>query len=166
MKDFDGWNFKKKKIDLSAFEGGDYTLFSEFKAHFQQMGEKSFDHSKKFLFNKLRHQFPLSLPVIEEKPVVETMPTSKVEPVSETSSLPKKGFTPRFKAGNLPKSVDNTTAIEINAEAIEEKTVIAENNLAVVEEIKTLKEAEQPIPKPAYKPKFNMKNLLPKNTED
>ena len=157
--------FKKKKIDLSALEAGNYTLFSEFKAHFQQMGEKSFDHSKKFWFNKLRHLFPMPLPVIEEKPVIETMPTSKMEPVSDTSTLPKKGFTPRFKVGNLPRSADNNTAIEIPAEAVAEKTVIAENNIASIEEIKTEKEAELPVAKPAYKPRFNIKNLPPKNSE-
>ncbi len=45
--------FKKKRIDLAALEQGEAALFSEFKTHFEQMGEKSYDHTKKYWFNKL-----------------------------------------------------------------------------------------------------------------
>ncbi|WP_039053537.1 hypothetical protein [Sphingobacterium sp. T2] len=51
--------FIKKKIDLSALRKADEALFLEFQEHYRLMGEKSFDHSKKFWFNRLRHLHPL-----------------------------------------------------------------------------------------------------------
>ncbi len=63
--------FKKKKIDLDAFQQGNPALLSEFKKHFELMGEKSFDHTKKFWFNKLRLQFHLSPEVKTEKMKME-----------------------------------------------------------------------------------------------
>ncbi len=63
--------FKKKRIDLVALEPAEPALFSEFKIHYDQMGEKSFDHTKKYWFNKIRRQFPLanfrSLPKLKLK---------------------------------------------------------------------------------------------------
>lgn len=50
---------QKKKIDILAFKSNSLELFQEFESHFEQMGAKSFDHTKKYLFNKLRKQFPL-----------------------------------------------------------------------------------------------------------
>jgi hypothetical protein len=52
--------FKKKRIDLAALQSGEPGLFSEFRKHFEQMGEKSFDHTKKYWFNKLRLQYHLA----------------------------------------------------------------------------------------------------------
>ncbi len=49
--------FVKKKIDLSSFKLAEPTLFEEFKLHYESMGAKSFDHSKKYWFNKLRKRF-------------------------------------------------------------------------------------------------------------
>ncbi|HEY0245856.1 MAG TPA: hypothetical protein VGC01_09855, partial [Mucilaginibacter sp.] len=63
--------FKKKKIDLIALEKGEPALFSEFKAHYSQMGEKSFDHTKKYWFNKIRRQFQLAPEIKTEKPKIE-----------------------------------------------------------------------------------------------
>ncbi|SMO59614.1 hypothetical protein SAMN06265350_104132 [Solitalea koreensis] len=51
--------FAKKKINLQALKKVQPELFDEFKTHFELMGEKSFDHSKKFWFNKLRREFLL-----------------------------------------------------------------------------------------------------------
>lgn len=58
--------FTKKKIDLKALKAADEPLFEEFRAHYSAMGEKSFDHSKKFWFNKLRKSYHLA----EEETVV------------------------------------------------------------------------------------------------
>ncbi|MDF2851879.1 MAG: hypothetical protein K0S31_2564 [Sphingobacterium multivorum] len=91
--------FIKKKIDLKALKAADEPLFEEFKAHYSAMGEKSFDHSKKFWFNKLRKSFHLA----EEETVIAKPVEKQVTPdaSSETSSIPTAkpaGLKPRFKA--------------------------------------------------------------------
>ncbi|WP_286897781.1 MULTISPECIES: hypothetical protein [Sphingobacterium] len=91
--------FIKKKIDLKALKAADEPLFEEFKAHYSAMGEKSFDHSKKFWFNKLRKSFHLA----EEETVIAKPVEKQVTPdtASETSRIPTAkpaGFKPRFKA--------------------------------------------------------------------
>jgi hypothetical protein len=57
--------FQKKKIDLQLLKQSDIILFNELEELYATMGAKSFDHSKKFLFNKWRRMFPLA---IQEKP--------------------------------------------------------------------------------------------------
>ena len=52
--------FAKKKIDLEALKQADPGLYDECRSHYEQMGEKSFDHTKKYRFNKLRHAYPLA----------------------------------------------------------------------------------------------------------
>jgi hypothetical protein len=105
--------FKKKKIDLPVLEKTEPELFSEFKTHYGQMGEKSFDHTKKYWFNKLRHQFPLSPEIKTEKvhianPIAEqTVTESLIETVLPPPSA-KVGFTPRFKAGAATKPAETT----------------------------------------------------------
>jgi hypothetical protein len=114
--------FKKKKIDLTALQQGDQELFLEFKDHYGQMGEKSFDHTKKYWFNKLRRQYPLAPEVkvekfkaenqIAEQTVTDTLTEpsprnqapdlEKTEPVTDdnneaTQPAPKMGFKPKFK---------------------------------------------------------------------
>ena len=51
-------DFLRRKKSTWRLEQGEPALFSEFKTHFEQMGEKSFDHTKKYWFNKLRLRFP------------------------------------------------------------------------------------------------------------
>jgi hypothetical protein len=109
--------FKKKKINLTTLQQAEGTLFAEFKDHFELMGEKSFDHTKKYWFNKLRRQFPAPVEVKAEKVVIEnplaeqTITESLAEPITEEK--PKTGFTPRFKAGATAakpvEPVENTT---------------------------------------------------------
>ena len=146
--------FKKKKIDLTALQAGEFALFSEFKTNFGEMGEKSFDHSKKYWFNKLRHQFPLAPEVKTEKAAIanplaeQTITESLIEGASVTAS-PKLGFAPKFKAANMPKP----------AVAAEEKKEYHESALPVDEDTP----AETPKPEPAYKPRFKMKNIPPKD---
>lgn len=57
--------FAKKKIDLKAISAKEKSLYLEMESHFLQMGEKSFDYSKKFLFNILRHRYPYTIPNVE-----------------------------------------------------------------------------------------------------
>lgn len=54
--------FQKKKIDLVALGTERPALLDEFRKHFEAMGEKSFDHTKKYWFNKLRRAYPLDSP--------------------------------------------------------------------------------------------------------
>src|SRR5690606_11849351 len=96
--------FQKKKKDLKALAPGRRALFGEFKAHYEAMGEKSFDHTKKYWFNKLRRSYPLP---VQETPVTETRKSTAAavaKPArtgSETAPVASKptGFKPRFKAG-------------------------------------------------------------------
>jgi len=96
--------FKKKKINLDILQKGEPELFSEFKEHYAQMGEKSFDHTKKYWFNKLRKQYPLPPEVKVEKIHAEnqiaeqTIADVLTEPTPQQESQ-KLGFRPKFKAG-------------------------------------------------------------------
>jgi hypothetical protein len=135
----------KKKIDPVQLKNAEQALFSEFNTHFNQMGEKSFDHSKKFWFNKLRRAYllieipkpepiTLSTPISISDLAVNT-PTSseseiKKELVDGEITTPKPVFKPRFKAEIL---VSEAPKVENK----EEDT--SEQNLQ---------------PKPAYKPRF------------
>src|ERR1700712_473168 len=102
--------FKKKRINLVALEKAEPALFSEFKIHFEQMGEKSFDHTKKYWFNKLRLQYHLSAEQKPEKMHLENRLAEQtiVETLTDIIPVKKPGFTPRFNSG----------AINPNAETI------------------------------------------------
>jgi len=141
----------KKKIDPVQLQDADQDFFDEFKSHFNQMGEKSFDHSKKFWFNKLRRAHPLEEQVkifavaeVLEAPQAEAMvPQAEAlevlsfeAPMAEALEA-KPAFKPRFKA--------NITA---------SKTEVKNNQ---VEETATpVPEAAKPTEteKPSYKPRF------------
>jgi hypothetical protein len=110
--------FKKKRIDLDALQKVEPGLFSEFKTHFGLMGEKSFDHTKKYWFNKLRLQFPAPAEIKTEKvkidnPLAEQTITESL--IEETATPPKLGFVPKFKA-NIPKPVVADIPAETKAE--------------------------------------------------
>jgi hypothetical protein len=193
--------FKKKRIDLAALEQCEAALFSEFKTHFEQMGEKSFDYAKKYWFNKLRRQFPLAIEVKTEKPHIanplaeQTITESLSETVIEAST-PKLGFVPKFKASNMAKpteSVDDKKESPLAppaagetappppppklgfvpkfkaanmpkpAESIEDK-MEAPSNSPPSESVPEEKPVENSEAKPAYKPRFNMKNIPPKSS--
>ncbi len=138
--------FKKKKISLDALQQGNPGLFSEFKSHYEQMGEKSFDHTKKFWFNKLRHQYPLPPEVKAEKLRAEnqmaeqTVADTLTEPSPRTQA-PKLGFTPKFKTQGTPPTPPVT-------EAPKEETASADEP------------PKEVVAKPvAYKPRFQAKNV-------
>jgi hypothetical protein len=184
--------FKKKRIDLAAMQQGEPALFSEFKIHFEQMGEKSFDHTKKYWFNKLRLQFvlapeiktekvkidnPLAEQTITEtldelasiapslgfkskfraatppKPATDQPEETKTESPAEPAAAPapKLGFTPKFRAANPPKPVVENTEEAVPPATTESTPPAADDN---------------PAPKPAYKPRFNIKNIPPKKEEE
>ena len=94
----------KKKIDLIQFKSAEPVLFSEFRDHYNQMGAKSFDHSKKFLFNKLRRSYQLK----EEPkpiPVKEAIEVNELASQAETLLSPTVEatiYTPRFKPSSIP----------------------------------------------------------------
>jgi hypothetical protein len=224
--------FQRKKISLAALEQGEPSLFSEFKIHFEQMGEKSFDHTKKYWFNKLRLRFPTPPEAKVEKVAIENPlaeqtinetlsetpspanvgfkprfkagatkpaePTSNPEPISEkpventeqTTPSTTLGFKPKFKAG-VTKSAESSTNTEpASSEAPIEnpeqaapkpaigfkpkfKAGVTKTTQPVPEKTGEPKEetpaadqsAENTEAKPAYKPRFNMKNIKPKEGE-
>lgn len=137
---------KKKKIDPVQLEMAERALFSEFESDFNKMGDKSFEYSKKFWFNKLRRAHPLKE---ETKPVKteETSPSktaaepSKSEesiPAANASTNPKPLFKPRFKA-QVP-----ATGAEESADK---------------------KESPNPAPPPAFKPRFRAASPVIKEEE-
>lgn len=95
--------FKKKKIDLAQLAKAEPALFAEFEAHYAAMGEKSFDHTKKYWFNQLRLKYHTPEEAKVEKVVIEnpiaeqTVIESLGEGVSAVPA-PKLGFKPKFKA--------------------------------------------------------------------
>ncbi|HWZ34677.1 MAG TPA: hypothetical protein VNW51_00880 [Mucilaginibacter sp.] len=101
---------KKKRIDLAALKQAEPALSAEFELHFEQMGEKSFDHTKKYWFNKLRLQYHLAPEIKPEKSISENQLAEQTvtEELSEMAAAPsaKVGFTPRFKAAAPAKSVE------------------------------------------------------------
>jgi len=113
--------FKKKRIDLVALKQVQSALFSEFETHFIQMGEKSFDHTKKYWFNKLRREFPLAVePKLEkvkiDNPLAEQTITESL--IEETAPAPKLGFTPKFRAASVPKPATEPSTEEKASEDI------------------------------------------------
>jgi hypothetical protein len=137
--------FKKKRIDLAALQKAEPVLFAEFKTHFEQMGEKSFDHTKKYWFNKVRRQFLLPPEIKTDKVHIENALAEQTvtESLSEAvpaSPSPKPGFVPKFKTAQLSKPRP------------EDKKEEPENPPA----------KENPEAKPAYKPRFNIKTIPPK----
>jgi DNA polymerase III gamma/tau subunit len=136
--------FKKKKIDLVALEQGEQSLFSEFKTHYEQMGEKSFDHTKKYWFNKLRRQFPAAPEIKTEKVIIENQLAEQTitESLIELGTpAPKLGFAPKFRAPNVTKPAEEKT-----------ETKAAE----------TMPPVENTATKPAFKPRFQAGMMKPK----
>ncbi|MCS4166674.1 hypothetical protein, partial [Sphingobacterium sp. BIGb0116] len=114
--------FIKKKIDLKALQAADGPLFEEFKAHYSAMGEKSFDHSKKFWFNKLRKSFHLAEEeTVIAKPILKQVIADIAPDTSGVAATKPAGFKPRFKAP--PTAVED----EVKATSKKEITDSAES---------------------------------------
>jgi hypothetical protein len=135
-------------------------LFAEFEKHFVQMGEKSFDHTKKYWFNKLRLQYHLAPEQKPEKMHLENKLAEQtiVETLTDTIPAPSVGFKPRFKAGMAAKSTE-TPEGKVETPAVE-TTPAAETKEQPAETA-----SEITAPKPAFKPRFNMKMAAPKPAE-
>jgi len=92
----------KKKIDLTLFQQAEPSFYSEFKGEYDQMGEKSFDHSKKFLFNKLRRAYHIKEePKIPKEIIEKTESTSQVEPLAPVDIEQKPAYKPGFNMKNI-----------------------------------------------------------------
>ena len=161
--------FIKKRIDLAQLKAAEPDLFSEFKSHFELMGEKSFDQVKKFWFNKLRRTYhlkeapkpakeviektriasqaePLSSPSLDQKP--EDFPASQpvapdtAEAADQTEGPSKPAIKPKFTPRNIPSKPKGTVIGEVPED--------------------TVSKEEASKPAASYKPKFNSKNIKPK----
>jgi hypothetical protein len=174
----------KKRIDPVKLKAKEQSFFSEFESHFLQMGEKSFDHSKKFWFNKLRRTYHLK----EEIKIVDTPddsheklstePSFKEKPIyksrfsaaktqqndlitQEKESNPPPKYIPRFKAAVNPSEQNLAAEIEKNVE-LEQKVipVYKPRFKPKIEEIEEKKSeiqgesASDSNTKSAYKPRF------------
>lgn len=186
--------FKKKRIDLAALQSGEPRLFSEFKTHFEQMGEKSFDHTKKYWFNKLRLQYHLAPELKPEKVHIENQlaeQTITEALVEEKIPAPSVGFKPRFKPGMASKPAESLSDIkdpapensatitpEVNEAASnkdqnppfqQEKEAMqakADAMPRTTDDEPAEKPPESPATKPAgFKPRFNMKMAAPKTEQ-
>ena len=154
----------KKKIDPVQLKKVEQAFFDEFKSLFIEMGEKSFDHSKKFWFNKLRRANPL-LEEIKVEPKIEesrnTIPEqnialsslpengNKIINQQEESEKPKPAFKPRFKA-NMVSPIQQEIQESPNPSIISEDTKPkAESTIAVAEALEA---------KPRFKPSMMKKD--------
>ena len=160
--------FTKKKIDLVELEKAEPSLYAEFKSHFSAMGEKSFDHTKKFWFNKLRRLYHLTPP---DKAItqVETAIASQAEPLSSPTIEQKPSFTPRFKSANIQKT-EPASEEQAEANPATPKPAFKPRNIPVkpaepANEPKAVRSAEQPEPKPVARPAFKPRNIPSKATE-
>ncbi|MCY4780908.1 hypothetical protein ORI89_14710 [Sphingobacterium sp. UT-1RO-CII-1] len=100
--------FAKKKIDLTVLLAENPSLYREFEDHYAQMGPKSFDHTKKFWFNKLRKTYLLK----EISPDLGKQTTTQASkpstpPIQQQSTVPTT-FKPRFKAAAAPLQKETT----------------------------------------------------------
>jgi hypothetical protein len=138
--------FIKKRIDLPALQKAEPSLFSEFKTHYQQMGERSFDHTKKYWFNKLRRQYHLAPEIKPEKlhipnPLTEQTITESLSETIAPKPEPKMGFVPKFKAAGVPK---------VPAEPQQQP----QNEEKPKEGVQEDTQAAKPAPKLGFVPKF------------
>jgi hypothetical protein len=142
--------FNKKRIDLVALRAAEPGLFTEFEKHFTQMGEKSFDHTKKYWFNKLRLQYHLAPELKPEKMHLENRLAEQtiIETLTDSIPAPSAGFKPRFKPGMASKPAEPTE--QKDAQTIEQPAE---------------PQAETTAPKPGFKPRFNAKMVTPKPEE-
>lgn len=161
----------KKKIDPALLENAEPALFSDFRNQYDQMGVKSFDHSKKFWFNRLRRSYHL-------KEIPKSVPPGDASLTKEQTPSPvagKTGYTPRFKA--KPSSVPDTliTVPPSPETGTAPKPVYKPRFKAAatpVQENTSIKDkegAEEKVPeprKPAYKPRFKPQATERKNPEE
>ncbi len=149
--------FKKKKIDLQQLQQAEPVLFAEFSKHYPLMGEKSFDHTKKYWFNNLRRSYPLALEIKPHAVKAEAISAMAVQgmAVAAAQNLNEAIERPKFKEDNLSELVEENVSVKEVSLAEEEK-IINETNLVKSGEEKS---EEREVTKPAFKPRFNMQNI-------
>lgn len=155
----------KKKIDLALLKAAEPVLASEFESHYRQMGEKSFDHSKKFLFNKLRRAYHIKeepKPAVAKEVIKVNELASQAEPLL-SPSVEATVYTPRFKpAGATPPAKPQENIVSTPAEqakpAFKPRFKPGLTNTTPeagpVEESVKEEKIEAETPKPAYQPRF------------
>lgn len=165
--------FTKKKIDLVQLQQAEPELFAEFKKDFAPMGEKSFDHSKKFWFNKLRRTYHLKEEPKPAKTEIElTEIASQAEPLDSPTIEQKPAYTPRFKAS--PAAAPSQDAPAANADTAAEKpkpaytsrfkpaATVARTNEAPVVSPDPISDEKS---KPALTPGFKMQTVVKKQED-
>ncbi|HCN84949.1 MAG TPA: hypothetical protein DIT07_15230 [Sphingobacteriaceae bacterium] len=165
--------FTKKKIDLVQLQKAEPVLFAEFKKEFEPMGEKSFDHSKKFWFNKLRRLYHLKEEPKPAKTEIEmTEIASQAEPLDSPTIEQKPAYTPGFKPAtikpsqNPPTPGSNPALKEKPKPAYQSRfkmqTTVKQDDQPIASKVEPAETApENPEAKPAaYKPRFNMKTVF------
>jgi len=142
--------FKKKKINLELLQQAEPALFAEFNQHYFLMGEKSFDHTKKYWFNNLRRSYPLVQEIKPHAVQAEAISQMAVQgmAVAAAQNLDAAIERPKFKEDNLSELVEAN---------------VPEGDISLLEIEKSITEAA-PEPatepaKPAFKPRFNAKNI-------
>ncbi|MDH5828633.1 hypothetical protein [Sphingobacterium faecium] len=106
--------FTKKKIDLIALKKADNSLYEEFRKHFAAMGEKSFDHTKKFWFNRLRKSYRLEEVIVDQKESKKSVEVKEQQTVTTEQAIPATGFKPRFRAPAIPSKPTTDTVSEVD----------------------------------------------------
>lgn len=177
--------FQKKKIDLALLGKERPQLLKEFQKHFEAMGEKSFDHTKKYWFNKLRKSYPLKeepvkpatpavLPskTVGEKASEGEAPSRGTEPSGSGAPKPALGFKPRFKAGitrNVNQTSGEKTADKTGVSASSANNTGTQGNASAPpmeskENTAEKEEKEQKKSPASYKPRFRP-GITPKQKE-
>lgn len=162
--------FDKKKIDLEALRKQEPRLYSDFEAHFEAKGPKSFDYTKKYWFNGLRKLFPLKTKQ-EEILRSSNKPASKDvgDPQKASAPLPApKGFTPRFRASSASAPVKKEEETPINKDQAQVappkgfkprfKTSSAPAPVKNEEEVPANKDQAQVTPPKGFTPRFKSSN--------
>src|SRR5690606_39782062 len=108
--------FTKKKIDINALQKAKPDLYHEFDRDYALMGEKSFDHSKKFWFNRLRKDYLLkeieiSEPKKGEVKAESTAPATAASTSTAPVAAKPAGFRPKFKAA-VKRSEEHTSELQ------------------------------------------------------
>ncbi|MDO8991494.1 MAG: hypothetical protein Q7U83_00425 [Daejeonella sp.] len=156
----------KKKIDAVQLKAKEQIFFSEFESHFLQMGEKSFDHSKKFWFNKLRRAYHLKeepKPVKEEAKIAEIPASAQDKPVTEAINQEKPVYVPRFKAATAQKADLPTQSDPPPAYVPRFKAAIKMPEK--VEDTGLNKEESEEKAKPIYEPGFKAQIPVPEEKQ-
>lgn len=150
--------FKKKKIDLQHLQQAEPILFAEFRREYPLMGEKSFDYTKKYWFNNLRHLYPLPQAPKPHQVQAEAISQTAVQGVAAAAAqnLDAGIERPKFTEDNLPELVaKNVPEQDVSMVAIEK--------MIIEDQPETEPSTENPPAtepaKPAFKPRFNMQNI-------